>query len=141
MMKVTIRKRRTSNDKTALYLDFKEHGIRKKEAINLFLHNTPKTRTQQYENRKTLELVERLRAEKTIALQDQQYGSSRIDNSNSNFLDYFQEKTNERLNSLGNYGNWDSVLKHLIKCFGNTLKFSDLNTETCNQFYKLFMFY
>lgn len=137
-MKVTIRKRKTSQEKSSLYLDFKEHGVRKKEALNLYVYNNPKTKTEQFENKKTMELVERMRAEKTITLQDHQYGTKRIDTSDKNFMDYFQEKTNERFNSAGNYGNWDSVLKHLKKCFGNTLKMSELNAESCNNF-KLYL--
>ena len=137
-MKVTIRKRKTGQEKSSYYLDFMEHGIRKKEALNLYVYNHPKSKTEQYENKKTLELVERLRAEKTILLQDHQFGSVRIDNSDKNFIDYFKEKTNDRLDSSGNYGNWNSVLKHLKKCFGNTLKMSDLTVETCNQF-RLFL--
>lgn len=133
-MKVIIRKRKTSKEKSSLYLDFNEYGIRKKEALNLFVYNNPKTKTEQFENKKTMELVDRLRAEKTISLQDRKYGTARIDNSDKNFIDYFQEKTNERLNSKGNHGNWDSVMKHLKKCFGATLKFSELNSEICNQF-------
>jgi len=137
-MKVTIRKRKTGQEKSSYYLDFMEHGIRKKEALNLYVYNNPKSKTEQFENKKTLELVERLRAEKTILLQDHQFGSVRIDKSDKNFIDYFKEKTIDRLDSSGNYGNWNSVLKHLKKCFGNTLKMSDLTVETCNQF-RLFL--
>jgi integrase len=133
-MKVTIRKRKTSQGKSSLYLDFIEYGARKKEALNLFVYNYPKNRTEQFENKKTMELVERLRAEKTIYLQDQQYGTKRIDSSDKNFIDYFQQKTNERFNSSANYGNWYAVLKHFRKCFGDTLRFSELTPESCNQF-------
>jgi integrase len=137
-MKVTIRKRKTSLEKSSIYLDFKEYGVRKKEALNLYVFNHPKNKTEQFQNKKTMELVERMRAEKTIVLQDHQYGSKRIDTSDKNFIDYFQEKTNDRYESAGNYGNWDSVVKHLKKCFSNTLKMSDLSVETCNQF-KLYL--
>jgi len=137
-MKVTIRKRKTGKEKSSLYLDYKEYGVRKKEALNLFVYNNPKNKTEQFENKKTMELVERLGAEKIITLQDQQYGTKRIDTSEKNFIEYFQEKTNERFNSAGNYGNWDSVMKHLKKCFGNTLRMSELNAESCNQF-KLYL--
>ena len=43
-MKVTIRKRKTGQEKSSLYLDFKEHGVRKKEALNLYVYNNPKTK-------------------------------------------------------------------------------------------------
>ena len=51
-MKVTIRKRKTSNEKSSLYLDFKEHGVRKKEALKLYVYCNPKTKTEHFENKK-----------------------------------------------------------------------------------------
>jgi len=137
-MKVTIRKRITGLEKTALYLDYVQHGLRKKEALNLFLYNHPKNKTEEYENKKTMELVDRLRAEKLIQLQDHQYGIVRTDYSDKNFIEFFKEKTMDRYDSAGNYGNWDSAYKHLKNCFGPTLKMSDVTIESCNKF-RLFL--
>ena len=36
-------------------------------------------------------------------------------NLNASFLSYFQALADKRKNSFGNYGNWDSTLKHLKK--------------------------
>ena len=135
-MKVTLRKRVTGLEKTALYLDYVDHGVRKKESLNLFLYNHPKNKTEEFENKKTMELVERLKAEKLIQLQDNKFGTVRIDHGDKNFIAFFREKTDDRYNSSGNYGNWDSVYKHLVKCFGEKLKMSEVNTAMCNQFKK-----
>ncbi|MGZ4055432.1 MAG: site-specific integrase [Bacteroidia bacterium] len=133
-MKVNVRKRLTGVERSALYLDIVQNGKRIKESLNLFLYNTPKNKTEQFENKKTEELAKRLCAERLIALQDNQYGVNRQDFGNMNFIEYFLQKTEDRKEKQGNYGNWDSVYKHLVKCFGKVLRMSDMNERICNQF-------
>lgn len=128
-MNVTIRKRLTSIEKTALYLDVNHNGKRTKESLNLFLYNTPKNKLQQLENKKTNDLAERLRAERLIDLQDGRYGTHRQDNRKDNFLKFFEEKMEDRRESQGNYGNWDAVLKYLKKCFGEVLTMDEVTIE------------
>lgn len=129
-MKVTIRKRISGSEKIALYLDYVQHGKRIKESLNLYLHIHPKNKAEVFENKKTNELVEHLRAEKLIHLQDHQYGTHRTDYGDKNFIDYFAEKMEDRRESAGNYGNWDAALKHLKMCYGEKLKMSQVNIET-----------
>lgn len=128
-MKVTIRKRPTSEERTAFYLDYSRNGKRFKESLNLFLFNNPKNKTEQYENKKTLELVERIRSEKLIELQDNQFGTQRADNRKQNFIKYFADKMEDRKESQGNYGNWDAVHKFLKKCFGEVLTMDEVTIE------------
>ena len=137
-MKVTIRKRVSGSEKTALYLDYVQHGKRIKESLNLYLYTHPKTKAEEFENKKTIELVDHLRAEKLIFLQDHQFGTHRTDHSDKNFIEYFTEKMEDRRESAGNYGNWDAALKHLKMCYGTKLKMSQVNIETCNKF-KVFL--
>jgi len=137
-MKVSIRKRKTSPEKSALFFDFLQDGVRTRESLNLTVYTNPKSKTEKFENSKTMELVKRMQAEKIIDLQDNQYGTKRIPNTQNNFIDYFKLKTDERRGSSGNFGNWDSAHKHLIKCFGLKLKMSEMSLEHCNQF-KLYL--
>ena len=51
-----------------------------------------------------------------------------------NFIEYFNNLTQERLNSKGNYGNWDSVLKHLKKYTGDSISFENIDTQFCKGF-------
>jgi hypothetical protein len=44
----------------------------------------------------------------------------------------------ERMESSGNYGNWNSALKYLKKCFGDKHPMSDVTIETCSKF-RLFL--
>lgn len=134
-MKVIIRKRLTSKEKTSLNLEFNSEGKRRTESLGLFIYNFPKTKFEIQENKKTLELVEHIRAERLIELQDKQFGTHRQDNSKRNFIKYFEEKTEARSESSGNYGNWDSALKHLKKCYGDILRMEELTVENCNKFY------
>ncbi len=135
-MKVTLRKRITSAEKTAFYLDYNRNGKRIKEALNLFLYNNPKNKTEQYENKNTIELVERIRSERLIELQDKKFGTHRQDNGKQNFISYFKEKMEERRDSKGNYDNWDAVHKFLKKCFGEVLYMDDVTIENATKFSK-----
>lgn len=117
-MNVKIRKRLTSPEKTSLNLEITREGKRITESLGLFLYNFPKNKFETQENKKTIELVEHIRAERLIQLQDKQFGTHRQDYGKENFLKYFADKMEDRINSDGNYGNWDSTLKHLKKCYG-----------------------
>jgi len=137
-MKVTIKKRLTSAEKTSLNLVITKDGKRTIESLGLFIYNFPKSKLEQQENKKTLELAEHLRAEKVIQVQDKRFGIQRQDFSDMNFLEYYAEKMEERRESSGNYGNWNSALKYLKQCFGDRLPMSDVTIETCSKF-RLFL--
>lgn len=51
-MNITLRKRATGVEKTALYLDILHNGKRTRESLNLFLYNLPKNKLEQIENKK-----------------------------------------------------------------------------------------
>lgn len=133
-MKIHIRKRKTSEEKSSLNLEVTINGRRTRESLNLYLFNTPKNKLQEKLNRDTLDLVEQIKANKTIEIQDQKYGTYRQDFSKRNFLKFFADKMEERNESAGNYGNWDSTLKHLKRCFGDVLMMSEINPENGDKF-------
>ena len=138
MMKVSIRKRKTSDEKSSLFLDFLQDGVRKRESLKLTIYTNPITRTEKFENSKTMQLVKRIQSEKIIELQDGQHGTKRISSAQSNFIAYFKQKADERKGSSGNFGNWDSAHKHLVKCFGEKFRMADMSVESCN-FFKLYL--
>jgi site-specific recombinase XerD len=133
-MRITLRKRVTGKEKTALYLDILHSGKRIRESLNLFLFNEPKNKREEIENKQTLELAERLRSERLIQMQDDRYGTNRQDNRKDNFLKFFEQKMEDRRESAGNYGNWDSVLKFLKKCYGDVLTMEELTVPNCLKF-------
>ena len=101
-MNVKIRKRLTSPEKSSLNLEITKDGKRTIESLGLFLYNLPKNKLETIENKKTMQLVEHLRAERLIQLQDKQFGTHRQDNSKENFLKFYEEKMQDRIDSARN---------------------------------------
>jgi integrase len=133
-MNVKIRKRLTSPEKTSINLVITKNGKRTIETLGLFLFNHPKSKLEVSENKKTLELADILRHERLIQLQDKQYGTHRQEHGRQNFLTYFKQKSEERIESNGNYGNWESTYKHLVNCYDGIMVMDDVNIENCTRF-------
>jgi hypothetical protein len=81
-----------------------------------------------------MDLAEQLKVRRVIELQDRKYGTNRQDFSKRNFVSFFEAKTEDRKESQGNYGNWDSTLKHFKACFGEVLAMADINMVTAEKF-------
>ena len=119
-MKVTVRTRPPKNGKQKLFLDIydpKAAKERTSKTLDLFLYVNP-TRAQAKINKEVLEAAENIRSKMTVerAYENNSLGElNPRDHANVGFLSYFQKLTDDRYNSSGNYGNWDSVLKHLKK--------------------------
>src|SRR5690606_38851597 len=54
--------------------------------------------------------------------------------ASTNSVEYFREQAEKRLQSKGNYGNWDSSLKHLISFAGERVTFREIDTGFCERF-------
>jgi len=139
-MKVTLRRKDLSDDKVRLYLDIYNpdngHVKRKKESLKLFLYKNPKTPIEKVHNKETSQLAESIKAQRQIDLQNGLSGFSNKKHLKENFIEYFEKLTFERKASIGNYGNWDSALKHLKAFFGSHLAFNAVNEEQLEAFKK-----
>lgn len=117
-MNVTLRQRQ-KGDKVSLYLDYYHQGKRQYEYLQLYLIPEPKkgklTKEQKDENRKTLALAESIRSKRQLEIQNGIYGFQDQGKMKGSFLRYFEYLAEKRKDSEGNYGNWDSTLKHLRK--------------------------
>ena len=131
-MTITVRKRKTSRGIAKLYLDiYNPSAIKKRttHSLDLFLYDNPKG-TQKKSNRETLEAAERIRAKQLIdlAYKNNSLGElSKKDQSNVMFVEYFKQLADKRFNSKNNYGNWDSVWKHLLKFCPNDLPINQVD--------------
>lgn len=107
-MKVTLRQRKKGNT-ISLYLDYYEKGKREYEYLGLYLVPKPKigtlTKFQKEENKKILELAERIRAKRLLEVQNNIYGFRDKEKLRADFMDYFEALCEKKLASLGNYGN------------------------------------
>lgn len=111
-MKVTLRKR-NQGGMTSLYLDYYNAGKRKFESLKLFLIPNPKTPLERTQNNKTKELAETIRAQRQLELQSGEYGFHDKEKQKGSLIVYMRMLTDKRKDSTGNWGNWDSMVKHL----------------------------
>ena len=139
-MTITIRKRKRKDGMESLILDYyfpKASKKRIRESLELYIYSSPKTSKEKSHNKKTLLLAESIRSKKFLEIQHEEHGFSHLikDNLDKNFITYFSEQTDKRYNiSSGNYGNWDSVIKHLIKFKGDVVLFKDVNIKWLEDF-------
>lgn len=137
-MKVTLRKKDLSNNKERLYLDIydpENHSVkRKRESIGLYLFSAPKSALEKNHNKETLLLAENIKAKRQLELQSTTNGFRSKDLLKLNFIEYFEKLTNDRKGNAGNYGNWDSALKHLKEYFSDQLSFGSINEQRLEDF-------
>lgn len=136
-MKVTLRKR-NQGGKTSLYLDYYHKGKRKNEYLKLYLDPNAKTKDEKEVNKKTLQLAETIKAQRQIEIQNGVYGFRDNEKLKGSFLNYVEALTEKRIENKGNYGNWDSMLKHLKAYIPMDKTFGDID-ETFVQGFKEFL--
>ncbi len=144
-MKVHIRKRKNSaGDKLNLSLEmYKGYTInangtttanRLTTKLDYYLYVNPKTPQQKTHNKEVEQKVEIIRAEKEKELINNKYGFKSSQKNKANFIQYFEQLTKNRKESIGNHGNWDSTLKHLIKYSGAHVSFEGIDLAYCEGF-------
>lgn len=127
-MKVTLRKR-NQGGMTSLYLDYYHKGKRKTEYLKLYLEPNPKTKEEREVNKKTQQLAETIRAQRQIEIQNGVYGFRDNEKLKGNFINYIELLTEKRKDSKGNYGNWDSMLKHLKTYIPMDITFAEVDRK------------
>ena len=132
-MKVTLRKR-NQGGKTSLYLDYYHKGKRKTEYLKLYLDPNPKTKEQKEVNKKTLQLAETIRAQRQIEIQNGVYGFRDNEKLKGSFTAYIELLAKKRKDSTGNYGNWDSMLKHLKNFIPMDITFAQVDRQFVQDF-------
>ena len=144
-MKVHLRKRKQTKDGSiSLFLEIykgttttpegKVKNLRDYEYLNLYLTDKPKTPIDKQCNKETLELAEKIRNQRQSDIDNGNYGYTSQSKEKTNFVDYFKAQMEKRKQSDGNYGNWDSTLKHLIEFKGTKISFKDIDQTFCESF-------
>ena len=125
---VRLREKELKNGNKSLYLDIWHNGKRKKEYLKLHIVK-PKNPIDRKNNQETYQLAENIRANRQLELQHNAYGFANDFKRDTNFIDYFRNLIEKRKNNKGNYGNWNSTLKHLIKYCGENTTFRDIDKK------------
>ena len=144
-MKMHLRQRKqTKSGKISLFLeiykgattnsDGKIRILRDYEYLNLYLIDKPKTTVDKQHNKETLQLAESIKSKRELDVKNGFYGFTNESKKNTNFIEYFKALTEKRLESDGNYGNWDSALKHLTRFAGTKISFREIDGSFCERF-------
>lgn len=129
-MKVEIREKKLNKGKLSLYLDIYHEGKREYKFLKLYPLENPKTKEERSSNAEIMRKANALRIKTENHLINQRDIQQGIKKSDIYFLDYFNELTVQRKRSPGNYGNWDSAYKILLKYYGDKkVKVADLTDD------------
>lgn len=128
---IRLRRRKISTGNVSLYLDIYINGKRSYEYLKMYLV-PEKTKADKEKNRQTLQLAEAVKAKRIVELQNGEFGFNAGYKLNTNFLDYYRalcEKRHGNTESLGNWRNWYSCLKHLERYCKPRTTFKDITPE------------
>ncbi len=146
-MNVFLRRRKLKNSPQAsLYLEIykgytkdekgNKRNIKEYETLEYFVYLNPKTPKEKQHNKDSLATGEIIRAEKHKELVNGKYGISSAFKRKANLIDYFKKLTESRYESQGNYGNWDSTLKHLVNYCNASTTFEQVDIQFVEGFKK-----
>jgi integrase len=138
-MTIAIRQRKPKGGIIQLYLDIynpNEKKNRTNKALDLFLYEHP-TPTQKKSNKETMDVAEKIRSKFTLELAYNNNGLSDLnpkEKDSIDFISYFLVQTKNRYESKNNYGNWDSVHKHLQNFCPKGIPINQVNTKWLTDF-------
>ena len=136
-MNITLKKKKLQNGKFSLYLEYykgstlnlegKRIHLRDFEYLKLYPHQDAKTAAEKKENKEIDTLSEQI-----LSIRKAEYFQGKFDIKNTSkskrlFLDFFMEKTEEKIDSPKNYGNWTATSLHLKRCISSNLTFDEVD--------------
>ncbi|MGG5507157.1 MULTISPECIES: tyrosine-type recombinase/integrase [unclassified Myroides] len=138
-MKVLLRERLLPSGKINLSIEYykgtilqpngKRKTVRDYENLKLFLYSEPKNAGERKENKETMALAKQILAIREAEVYQGRYELKNTTKGKTPFLDYFQEKTEEKSDSPKNYGNWTATLIHLKRCISPNTIFDDVDEK------------
>lgn len=128
---VRIRRKNLANGNVSLYLAIYINGHREYEFLKLYLI-PEKTRADKERNKQTLALANSIKAQRIVDIQNGSHGFKSDFKERTLFYDYYNALTEKRKKkeSRGNFSNWASCLRHLLKYDGRkNLTFADITPK------------
>jgi integrase/recombinase XerD len=144
-MKVKLKRRKQSKKgNISLYLEIYKGSYvnsegkrildRDYEYLNLYLIDKPKTNVDKDYNKQVEKLANGIRAKRELDIQNGIYDFSSRNKFNANFIDFVSSLLESKKSSKGNYGSWDSTLKHLKAFAGDFIAFKNIDLKFCEGF-------
>ncbi|MFV5685107.1 site-specific integrase [Flavobacterium sp. GB2R13] len=136
-MNITLKKKKLQNGKLSLYIEYykgstlniegKRIHLRDFEYLKLYPYQEPKTAAEKKENKEIDTLSEQI-----LSIRKAEYFQGKFDIKNTakskrSFLDFFMEKTEEKIDSPKNYSNWAATSLHLKRCISPNLLFEEVD--------------
>jgi integrase len=138
---VRIRERILANGDTKFYLDINQKGRKREtETLDVVWIKNPQTREERKQNESVHEVVNIIRSRREEELISKKYNVTLTLKSDTYLLDYISCLVEDRKDSKGNYGNWDSMytkLKLYLK--DKDIQMGDITTEWVKSFKKHLM--
>lgn len=127
--KVTVRKRPIRNGQISLYLDFypairnpKNGQLTRREYLGIYIYANPTEPFQEEFNRSMMQKAELIKCRRVESIICEEFGFLDKSKTRMSFLDYLQEKTNDRKESKLN-----SCYSHFRAYCKGSCRFSDLS--------------
>ncbi|MFP4846248.1 tyrosine-type recombinase/integrase [Winogradskyella sp. PE311] len=136
MINVTVRKKKVTDGKYSLYLDYYPAIINpstgkesRREFLKLKIYGNPKSEIERAHNKETIEFAELIRSKRLIQLRDKEYGFKENVNSNFNFLAFYDVIVDGYLNngSYNNYLSWKASRNYFYACLGSNITTNQLS--------------
>ena len=139
MPKVHIRKRPLSKGRQSLILDFspplrnpKTGKPQRFEFLELFVYDKPTTNLERRHNAETMELVENIRANRQLDIQNRKFGFISERTRSSNFIDYFSDVTEAKKETDSD--NVAMGFRYFVAFAGHDVIFNDLDEYFCEDY-------
>lgn len=141
MIKVALRKKKISKGRQSLYLDFyppishPETGKpTRREFLNMYIMEKPKTATEIKENKAIISLAESIRASRFLEIQQGTYGFSDDSKKKESFVDFFADLVKQRYTTKSNYDNWTSAFKYFKGYYSDGLTMGEINERAIEDY-------
>lgn len=138
-MVITLKQKKLATGKYSLFIEYYKGKIqtadgkskhnRDFEYLKKYLHENPTTTKEKKENKEALAFAENVLAIRQAEYAQGKYGIKDHSKNNLLFLDYFNEKKNERYNETGNFDNWNASQIHLEAYCPPNLTFSQVDVD------------
>lgn len=127
-MGVILRNKDQGKGKIYLHLEYNLPGEkRKRKSTGLYLFSKPKNQTERQHNREVKELAEAIKSKAIIQIKNREFDFKDDTYQKLNFYKFLEDLLRRKSNSLGNLGNWKSMIKHLQTFHKGDLLFKDIN--------------
>ena len=136
-MNISLKKKKLQNGRFSLYLEYykgstlnlegKRIHLRDFEYLQLYPNQDPKTASEKKENREIDTLSEQILSSRKAEYFQGKFDIKNRAKSKRRFLDFFIEKTEEKIDSPKNYGNWTATSLHLKRCISPNLLFEEVD--------------